>query len=222
VPVGEEVDRHRLVDDADAAAVMDKVPVADPARGDLTEPEAGGALGVDALEVADGCLAVEEVAWSGACRSKVIAPGPRWVHLVPRVVHRYGGELVGSELRLQLSEDGADVERLDALTGLLRQELLQLDVEDVTRLRAGEAPPGSRAFDVVAVGGLLVSLSRSAEGLRSVVSAIRKWLARGEGTRRTVRLELDGDVLELSEASAADQERLIGLFVSRHTARDAD
>ena len=123
---------------------------------------------------------------------------------------------MGSELRLQLSEDGADAERLDALTGFLRQELLQLEVEDVTRLRAGEPPPGSRMFDVVAVGGLLVSLSRSAEGLRSVVSAIRKWLSRGEGTRRTVRLELDGDVLELSEATAADQERLIGLFVDRH------
>jgi hypothetical protein len=127
-----------------------------------------------------------------------------------------GGELVGSELRLQLSEDGADAERLEALTGFLRQELLQLEVENVTRLRGGEPPPGSRMFDVVAVGGLLVSLSRSAGGLRLVVSAIRKWLARGEGTRRTVRLELDGDVLELSEATAADQERLIGLFVDRH------
>jgi hypothetical protein len=29
-------------------------------------------------------------------------------------------------------------------------------------------------------------------------------------------LELDGDALELSQASAADQERLIELFVSRH------
>ena len=127
-----------------------------------------------------------------------------------------------SELRVHLSEDGADAERLDALTGFLRQELLQLDVEDVTPLRAGEPPPGSRVFDVVAVGGLLVTISRSAEGLRSVVSAIRKWLARGEGTRRAVRLELDGDVLELSEATAADQERLIGLFVGRHAAGDAE
>jgi hypothetical protein len=32
-----------------------------------------------------------------------------------------------------------------------------------------------------------------------------------------VRLELDGDALELSQASADDQERLIELFVSRHT-----
>jgi len=123
---------------------------------------------------------------------------------------------MASELRVQLAEEGADPERLEELTRFLRDELLQLDVDDVTALRVGEPPSGARVFDVLAVGGLLVSLSRSAEGLRPIVSAIRKWLARGEGTRRTVRLEIDGDALELSEASAADQERLVGVFVSRH------
>ena len=50
-----------------------------------------------------------------------------------------------------------------------------------------------------------------------MVAAIRDWLRRGEGTRRTVRLELAGDALELSQASAADQAQLIELFVARHT-----
>ena len=120
------------------------------------------------------------------------------------------------ELRLQLSEDGADAERLAALTGYLRAELLQLDVEDVTALPAGAPPPGARAFSADTVGALLIALGQSAEGLRSVVSAIRDWLRRGDGTQRTVRLELGGDALELSQASAADQERLIELFVRRH------
>jgi hypothetical protein len=124
------------------------------------------------------------------------------------------------QLRLQLSEEGADADRVDVLTGYLRRELVQLDVEDVAALRADEAPAGSRAFDVAVVGGLLVTLGHSAEGLRSVVAAIREWLRRGDGTRRMVRLELDGDALELSEASAAEQDRLIGLFVSRHVGRD--
>jgi hypothetical protein len=128
---------------------------------------------------------------------------------------------VGEQLRLHLSEDGADPERLDVLTGFLRQELLQLDVEDVSALPAGEPPPGARGFDVGAVGGLLVTLSRSAEGLRAVVLAVRKWLERGQGTRRTVRLEIGGDVLELSEATAADQQRLVDLFVSRHSPGDS-
>jgi hypothetical protein len=123
---------------------------------------------------------------------------------------------MGGELHVQLAEDGADAERLDALTGYLRQELLHLDVEDVTALRAGEPPPGARVFDVIAIGGLLVSLGRSAESLRAVVSAVRKWLARGDGVRRTVRLEIGGDVLELSEATVTDQDRLIGLFIDRH------
>jgi hypothetical protein len=126
------------------------------------------------------------------------------------------GGPMGGELRIQLAEDGADAERLDALTRFLRQELLQLEAEDVTALRAGEPPPGARVFDVIAVGGLLVSLGRSASGLGAVVSAIRKWLARGDGTRRTVRLEIGGDVLELSEATTADQDRLVDLFIDRH------
>ena len=72
-------------------------------------------------------------------------------------------------------------------------------------------------FDVATVGALLIALGQSAEGLRSVVSVIRDWLRRGEGTGRAVRLELGGDALEFSQASAADQERLIELFIRRHT-----
>jgi hypothetical protein len=116
------------------------------------------------------------------------------------------------ELRVQLAESGADAERLDELTGYLRQELLELDVQDVKALPAGEPPPGTRAIDAVAVGGLLVTFAENALGVRKVVSAIRAWLARGSA----VRLELEGDILELSEVSAPEQTRLIDLFVSRH------
>ncbi len=123
---------------------------------------------------------------------------------------------MNGELRLQLAEEGADAERLDTLTRFLRQELLQLDLDDVTALQVGEPPPGTRAFDVAAVGGLLVTLAHSAESLRAVVSAVRNWLKRGEGSRRAVRLQLDGDVLELSDATPSDQDRLVELFVSRH------
>ena len=69
---------------------------------------------------------------------------------------------------------------------------------------------------ITQINGLLVTLGRTADGLRAVVAAVRNWLGRGDGTRRTVRLELAGDVLELSEASPADQQRLIDLFVHRH------
>ncbi|MGB6162251.1 MAG: hypothetical protein WCF33_16405 [Pseudonocardiaceae bacterium] len=129
---------------------------------------------------------------------------------------------MGDALRVELSEDGADAERLDMLTRFLRQELLQLDVEDVTTRRAGEPLPGARAFDLAAVNELMVYLRPTAEGLLAVVSTIRKWLARGPGVRRTVRMELGGDVLELSEATEADLDRLITLFVGRNSTRQGE
>jgi hypothetical protein len=132
------------------------------------------------------------------------------------------GGLMDGELRLRLSEEGADAERLAVLTGYLRAELLRLDVEDVSALRAGEPPPGARVFSVAAVGALLIALGQSAEALRSVVSVIRDWLRRGEGKGRAVRLELGGDVLELSQASTADQERLIELFVRKYATEDTE
>jgi len=48
---------------------------------------------------------------------------------------------MGSEVRLRLAEDGADAERLEALTGFPRQELLRVDVVNVTTL-PGQPPRG--------------------------------------------------------------------------------
>ena len=124
---------------------------------------------------------------------------------------------MGSVLRVQIAEEGADEEQLDTLARFLRRELLQLDVDSVTALPAGDSPPGTRGLDVVTVGGLLVSLGSAAKGLSAAISAIRAWLTRSGSARRRVRLEIDGDALELAAASAADQDRLIGLFIARHT-----
>src|SRR5579859_2706825 len=111
---------------------------------------------------------------------------------------------MGEELRLRISEDGADAERLATLSGYLRLELLQLEIENVVALPVGDVPPGARGSGAVSAGALLVALGQSAQGLRSVVSVVMDWLRRGNGTARSVRLELDGDALELSRASKAD------------------
>ncbi|WP_406510081.1 hypothetical protein [Streptomyces sp. NBC_00212] len=121
-----------------------------------------------------------------------------------------------SQLRLLLAEEGADAERLDALTGFLREELLRCDVEDVLALRSGSAPPGARSLDMAVIGGLLVSLGHTTDGLATVVAAVRSWLNRTGGTRRAVRLELDGDVLEIADATTTEQDRLVDLFIGRH------
>ena len=121
-----------------------------------------------------------------------------------------------ARVAVQLDEEGADAERLDALTGRLRQELLRLDVDDVRRAAGGPAPDGARAVDAAAIGALVVSLGSTAVGLKEVVTVVRGWLSRGDGVKRTVKIQIDGDTLELSEVSAAEQDRLVALFVDRH------
>ena len=70
------------------------------------------------------------------------------------------------ELHLQISEEGADAEQLAVLTGYLRAELLQLDVEDVTAPQTGERRqvPGWSAWPLlVPCWSLLASLLRACD-----------------------------------------------------------
>lgn len=123
-------------------------------------------------------------------------------------------------LLLSLSESGADDARLDTLTRQLRDELRQLDVRDVRPAPASTTPPpGTRGFDVATIGQLVVAMVGT-QGLAGVVTAVLSWLKRGHEAPRTVRLELGGDVLELSAASSEEQDRLVAMFLSKHAERD--
>lgn len=111
---------------------------------------------------------------------------------------------------------GADAEELGEATLQLRRELLELDVEAVEVPRAGEPPPGTRGVDIAALGALVVTVVQS-QLLSSVVAAIGSWLA--ASPRRSIRLELDGDVLELAGVSSDEQRRLTDEWLSRHGGR---
>ena len=123
---------------------------------------------------------------------------------------------MNDQLTLHIAEDGADAERIEALTGHLRRELLELDVDDVQPARGGPAPDGARAVDLAVIGALIVSLGSSAASLKDVVTVVRGWLSRGAGAKRTLKLQIGGDSLELSEVSVAEQDRLIEMFIRRH------
>jgi hypothetical protein len=108
----------------------------------------------------------------------------------------------------------ADAEEIAEATLQLRRELQDLDVEAVEVPRAGEPPPGTRAVELAALGALVVTVAKSPL-LVPVVTAIRSWL-RG-APERTIKLELDGDVLELSGLSSSEQRRLTDEWLRRHT-----
>jgi hypothetical protein len=110
-----------------------------------------------------------------------------------------------------------DAEQVAEATLRLRRELLDLDVEAVELPSAGEPPPGSRAVELAALGALLVTMGKS-QLLGSVVAAVRSWLA-GSAQPRSIKLELDGDTLELSGVSSNEQRRLTDEWLARHTSR---
>ena len=107
-----------------------------------------------------------------------------------------------------------DAEEVAEATLQLRRELLDLDVEAVDLQPGGEAPPGSRAVELAALGALVVTFAQS-QLLGPVVAAVRSWLA--GAPQRSVKLELDGDLLELTGVSSKEQRRLTDEWLRRHT-----
>ena len=108
---------------------------------------------------------------------------------------------------------GADPETVADATVQLRRELLELEVDAVEMPRSENPPPGSRGADVAALGALVVTLAQSPL-LGSVVDTVQSWLAR---TRQgTIKLELGGDVLELTGVSSEEQRRLTDEWLRRH------
>ena len=111
---------------------------------------------------------------------------------------------------------GAEAEEVAEATLQLRRELLELDVEAVELARVGEPPPGTRAVDFVALGTLVITLANS-KILSAVVGALWAWV--GRQPQRNIKLEVDGDVLELNGVSSDEQRRLADAWLRRHTRR---
>lgn len=118
-----------------------------------------------------------------------------------------------THLRLQVGDENADQEELADLTARLRSELLDLDVEAVEQLRAGQPPPGTRAVDLMAIGTLVATFARP-DLLTAIVAAVQSWLGGAGG--RSVKLEVDGDALELTGVSSKEQRRLADEWLRRH------
>jgi hypothetical protein len=108
---------------------------------------------------------------------------------------------------------GADEDELERLAHSLRTELLELDVDSVEPASAGPAPDDARAVEALMLGALIVKVGRSSEALSTLVRTVRGWL--GDGERR-VRIELDGDVLEVSGVSTEERQRLVDAWIERH------
>lgn len=117
------------------------------------------------------------------------------------------------DISLEIDEDISPLE-YEELTEAVRRELLRLDVESVDRIPAGPVPEGARGIDLSALGALIVSVGQSAPVLGQVVEVVRAWASRSP--KRSAKITLGGDTLELSGLSERDQRLVIRDWMARH------
>jgi hypothetical protein len=134
------------------------------------------------------------------------------------------GEQIGMVERVVLlrvciytGSNEADPEELTELGTQLREQLLELDVERVDFAVGGQTPPGTRAGEAFVAGALVVTLVQSSGLLTALIDMVQLWISRIGG--RSVRLEIDGDVLEVTGIGLQDQRELIQAWIDQHTAK---
>ncbi len=76
-------------------------------------------------------------------------------------------------------------------------------------------PAGSKGLEI---GALIVVLAKAAPALAGIVRTVQAWALRGG---RSVKLNIDGDTIEVSGASSEQQDRLIAAWIERHEQHDA-
>ena len=124
-----------------------------------------------------------------------------------------------TKVTVSLGERDADPARLEMLHRQVREELRQVDDLDVASLASPTgstpAPDGTRGLGPAEISALSVAILGSG-GLTGLLASLREWLGRGHAAPRTVRLEIDGDVIVLEDADAAERSELLRTFLGRH------
>lgn len=119
-----------------------------------------------------------------------------------------------TQILLGVAEDDSDDRHKEELALQLRRELLDLDVDSVEPLST-DAPEGARSGMATVAGTLVATLGSG--HLSAVVVAVLGWIRRSPA-HRSVRIEIDGDVIDARDIDSEAQARLIEAFVARHSA----
>jgi hypothetical protein len=115
-----------------------------------------------------------------------------------------------------LPDPDVDVEECQRLMRRLRDELAELDVEEIIPVAGGPAPPGSKGLDPATLGAIVVAMSASGGVFTSVIGAVKDLLER-HAARHRISITIDGDTIELERATVEQQSELVGAYISRHS-----
>ena len=116
-------------------------------------------------------------------------------------------------VRISVRDPSADAPEVERLAGLLREELLDLDVEDVLPQIMGGAPAGAKAIELVELGTLLVTLAKSGGLLSQIAGLVRSWVARND--RLAVSLEVGDAKIVIDGATSGERRQLIDAWITQ-------
>ncbi len=107
-------------------------------------------------------------------------------------------------------EEEDDKQEIDSLTRNLRDDLSNLDVEDV-HLVYEKPPSDSKAFDGVALGSMVVDIVGGG-AVKEVTQTVQRWIERNEN--RSITIEgPDGSKIDVKGISAKDQQKMIETWI---------
>lgn len=119
------------------------------------------------------------------------------------------------EIRVVLEPDpDTDPDDAERLGRQLRDELRDLDVDDVEPVAGGTPPDGAKSGALTSLTEWLVTLAGGGV-LAPVIGTITAWLTRGAGDHK-VTVTIDGDTLELGRATDTERAEIVDAFVRRH------
>ncbi len=93
-----------------------------------------------------------------------------------------------AELFIELSLDGGNDTELDELTRQLKAEVEDLRVDSVEQVSAGDAPDGTKAVDMQAIGQMVVSLAPAI--IPPLFELLKSWVERKPSTPVKIRVKV--------------------------------
>jgi hypothetical protein len=117
-----------------------------------------------------------------------------------------------SELNIEVSANDTTEEDIDRMTRQLLSELREMDVEWAELTKGGSAPDGTKAFDPITTGSIIMAVLPSM--LPKIVEGVQAWAMRG--SNRTVKFKgkIAGQAVEF-EGSGEDLQRLLATLDKR-------
>ena len=108
-----------------------------------------------------------------------------------------------------------DLAELEQLTRTLQQELLELDIESAEFATTGEELTGTKAGKRIKWGTIIVALLAADGVATKLVDLSQAWVTQNQ--QQSIVLEIDGDKLEIKGISSEEQQKLIDMWIERHS-----